>query len=53
MVYLILTLLGGIGLFLYGMNTMSSGLRNACGNNLKKILEKATRNKLTSILSGM
>ncbi|MBR6823274.1 MAG: Na/Pi cotransporter family protein, partial [Clostridia bacterium] len=35
------------------MNTMSSGLRNACGNNLKKILEKATRNKLTSILSGM
>ena len=53
MVYLILTLLGGSGRFLYGMNTMSSGLRNACGNNLKKILEKATRNKLTSILSGM
>ena len=34
------SLLGGVGLFLYGMTVMSSGLRNACGDNLQVILEK-------------
>ena len=47
------TLLGGVGLFLYGMTIMSTGLRNACGDNLRVLLEKATRNKITSVLAGI
>ena len=46
-------LLGGVGLFLYGMSIMSTGLRNACGEKLKSILEHATRNKCISVLVGI
>ena len=46
------SLLGGVGLFLYGMTVMSSGLRNACGDNLQTILEKATSNKLMAVFVG-
>ena len=46
------SLLGGVGLFLYGMTVMSSGLRNACGDNLQTILEKATSNKLIAVFVG-
>ncbi len=49
----ILALLGGIGLFLFGMNIMSTGLRNAAGDNLQTILERATKNKITAILIGL
>lgn len=49
----IFTLLGGVGLFLYGMTVMSSGLKNACGDNLRVILEHATKNKLVSVLVGI
>lgn len=49
----IFTLLGGVGLFLYGMTIMSSGLKNACGEKLRTILEYATRNKLISVLVGI
>ncbi len=52
-VYEIFTLTGGIGLFLYGMKIMSSGLKNACGDNLRVILEKATHNKLIAVLAGI
>ena len=52
-IYDIFILLGGVGLFLYGMTIMSSGLKNACGDNLKVILGKATKNKVTSILAGI
>ena len=52
-VYDIFILLGGVGLFLYGMTIMSSGLKNACGDNLKVILGRATKNKVTSILAGI
>ena len=47
------SLLGGVGLFLYGMSIMSTGLRNACGEKLKTILEHATRNKCISVLVGI
>ncbi len=47
------SLLGGVGLFLYGMTIMSSGLKNACGENLRVILEHATKNKLISVLVGI
>ncbi|MBQ7064841.1 MAG: Na/Pi cotransporter family protein [Firmicutes bacterium] len=46
-------LLGGIGLFLYGMMIMSSGLRNACGDRLRVLLAKATQNKGKSVLAGI
>ena len=46
-------LLGGVGLFLYGMTIMSTGLKNACGEKLKTILEYATRNKVVSVGVGI
>ena len=47
------SLLGGVGLFLFGMTIMSSGLRNACGDNLQSILEKATANKYIAVFIGL
>ena len=47
------SLLGGVGLFLYGMTVMSSGLKNACGDNLQAILEKATTNRVAGVLVGI
>ena len=38
----ILMLLGGLALFLYGMQMMSSGLEAAAGNKMKSIIEKLT-----------
>ncbi|MBP5594771.1 MAG: Na/Pi cotransporter family protein [Pseudobutyrivibrio sp.] len=48
-----LSLLGGVGLFLFGMSIMSTGLKNSCGDNLQIILEKATTNKLVAVLVGI
>lgn len=48
----IFALLGGVGLFLFGMTQLSSGLRSACGDHLRSILEKATRNRFTAVLVG-
>lgn len=47
------SLLGGVGLFLFGMSIMSTGLKNACGNNLQNILEHATKNKFIAIIAGL
>ncbi|MCD7857554.1 MAG: Na/Pi cotransporter family protein [Clostridiales bacterium] len=49
----IFTLLGGVGLFLYGMTQMSSGLKAAAGDNLRIILQKATSNRFTSVMVGI
>ncbi len=49
----IFSLLGGVGLFLFGMSIMSSGLKNACGDNLQTILEKATKNKFIAVFVGL
>lgn len=45
-------LLGGLALFLYGMQMMSSGLESAAGNKMKLILEKLTTNRFAGILTG-
>ncbi len=45
-------LLGGLALFLYGMDQMGKGLKLLAGNKLEKILEKLTNNKITGILVG-
>lgn len=47
------SLLGGVGLFLFGMTMLSSGLKNACGNKLQSILEKATSNKIVAVFVGI
>ncbi len=48
----ILALLGGLALFLYGMQMMSNGLEDAAGNKMKKILEKLTVNRFLGVLVG-
>ncbi|MCF0128895.1 MAG: Na/Pi cotransporter family protein [Pseudobutyrivibrio sp.] len=48
----VMSLLGGVGLFLFGMSIMSTGLKNSCGDNLQNILEKATKNKYIAVLVG-
>ena len=45
-------LLGGLGLFLYGMQMMSTGLEAAAGNRMKSILEKLTSNRVKGVLVG-
>ena len=48
----IMVLLGGLALFLYGMQMMSQGLENAAGDKMKQILEKLTSNRLLGVLVG-
>ena len=48
----ILSLLGGLALFLYGMHMMSNGLEAAAGNRMKSILEKLTSNRIKGVLVG-
>ncbi|MCI8408908.1 MAG: Na/Pi cotransporter family protein [Lachnospiraceae bacterium] len=45
-------LFGGLALFLYGMQMMSTGLEAAAGNRMKLILEKLTANRFMGILVG-
>lgn len=45
-------LLGGLALFLIGMQMMSSGLEAAAGNKMKKILEKLTSNRFLGVIVG-
>ena len=47
-----LGLLGGLALFLYGMQMMSEGLEDAAGNRMKQILEKLTANRFLGVLVG-
>ena len=45
-------LLGGLALFLYGMQMMSDGLETAAGDKMKSILEKLTANRFVAVLVG-
>ena len=47
-----LGLLGGLALFLYGMQMMSSGLEAAAGSRMKNILERLTANRFLGVLVG-
>jgi phosphate:Na+ symporter len=49
---LIIGLLGGLGLFLLGMNMMSEGLQNAAGNRMRLILSKLTNNRIVALSLG-
>lgn len=45
--------LGGLGIFLFGMDSMSSGMQKLAGQRLKKILALLTTNRVIAILMGM
>ncbi len=48
-----ISLIGGLGLFLYGMNLMREGLQKSVGNKLKKIIEFLTSSVLMGVLVGV
>lgn len=48
----VLTLIGGLALFLYGMNVMGAGLEKMSGGKLEQLLEKLTSNPLKAVLLG-
>ena len=48
----LLSLLGGLALFLYGMQMMSSGLEAAAGSKMKLMLERLTANRFLGVLVG-
>lgn len=52
-IFMVLTLIGGLALFLYGMNVMGTGLEKLAGGKLEKIFEKLTSNPLKAVLLGM
>jgi len=49
----ILTLLGALGMFLFGMNMMSSGLQKAAGDRLRKLLSSITSNRFKGVMTGL
>ena len=48
----IIQLLGGLAMFLYGIEVMGDGLKNSSGAALKRVLEKVTGNVLVGVLTG-
>lgn len=48
-----LTLLGALGMFLYGMNLMSAGLQKAAGSKLRNLLTAMTSNPFKGVMSGL
>lgn len=52
-IFNILTMIGGLSLFLFGMNIMGQSLERRAGSSLRTLLGKLTTNKLAGILTGM
>ena len=48
----IIQLLGGLAMFLYGIELMGDGLKNSSGEALKRVLEKVTGNVVMGVLTG-
>lgn len=51
-IFTLLTMIGGLALFLYGMDVLGDGLKKISGGKLEIILEKLTSNKLMAVLLG-
>lgn len=51
-IFTLITLCGGLALFLFGMNIMSDGLERVAGGKLEKIFEKITSNRFKSVALG-
>ena len=48
----IIQMLGGLAMFLYGIEVMGDGLKNSSGETLKRVLEKVTGNVIAGVLTG-
>lgn len=53
MILQLFTLLGALGMFLYGMNLMSSGLQKTAGDRLRNLLSAITANPFRGVLTGL
>jgi len=53
MIMSLLTLAGALGMFLYGMNLMSTGLQKVAGSSLRNLLGKMTSNPFKGVLTGL
>ena len=51
-IFSILTMIGGLALFLYGMNAMGDGLAKMAGGTLEQILEKLTSKRIFAVILG-
>ena len=51
-VSIIIPFVGGLGMFIYGMQIMAQGLENAAGSKMKSLLEALTRNKFMGVVLG-
>jgi len=49
---MLIGILGGLGLFLYGMNLMGMGLQKAAGNKMKQLIEVLTNNRIMGVVVG-
>ena len=49
---IIIPFVGGLGMFIYGMQIMAQGLENAAGNRMKSLLGALTKNKFFGVLLG-
>ncbi|MFZ7121259.1 MAG: Na/Pi cotransporter family protein [Eubacteriaceae bacterium] len=49
---MLMSLFGGLGLFIYGMHVMSDGLKAVAGDRMKRLLEILTNNKIMAIVVG-
>ena len=50
---ILLTVLGGLGIFLLGMKHLSEGLQAAAGNGLRKFMSRATGHRIVGVMSGI
>lgn len=53
MIFSIINLIGALGMFLFGMNLMSSGLQKAAGDGLRRFVSSLTSNPFKGILTGL
>ena len=51
-IYMIFMLLGGLGMFLYGMKMMSDGLEKVAGDRMRRVLEVLTTNRFAAVGVG-
>ncbi|HOQ37076.1 MAG TPA: Na/Pi cotransporter family protein [Acetivibrio sp.] len=52
-IFVVLSLIGGLALFLYGMHVMGDGLTNLSGGKLEQVLAKLTSNRLKAVILGL
>ena len=53
MAVIITKLLGGLGIFIYGMKIMSESLQNVAGDQLRSMLANLTKNRFMGVLTGL